>query len=92
DRDWFSSITVDDVRVINATEEVNELETRYVRWHCGCNMQRILEMLKPGWLHDKEELFLKEEMIEVICPRCAMKYRVTREMMEAYVTDDAAKG
>ncbi|MEM9158331.1 MAG: disulfide bond chaperone, partial [Verrucomicrobiota bacterium] len=29
DREWFSAVTVDDVRVIAATEEVNELETRY---------------------------------------------------------------
>ncbi|NEQ68778.1 MAG: disulfide bond chaperone [Symploca sp. SIO2D2] len=85
DRDWFSSVTVDDVRVIATTEEISVLENRFLKWHCGCSMQRILEVLKPGWLQDKEELFLGEEMIEVNCPRCAMKYRVTREMMEAYI-------
>ncbi len=89
DREWFKNLTIDDLRVLNVTEVVNPLETRVVRWHCGCDMQRILQALDPVWRQDPEELFLGEELIEVNCPRCAGKYRVSKEMMEAY--DQALK-
>lgn len=85
DREWFKELTEDDVRVINVTEDVNVLETRYVRWRCGCNQDKILGVLEKVWLKDPEALFLNEETIEVNCPRCAGRYRVTREMMEAFV-------
>ncbi len=43
-----------------------------------------MKMLDPVWRQDPEELFLGEELIEVNCPRCAGKYRVSKEMMEAH--------
>ena len=85
DEEWFNALTVDDVRVFNVTEEVNPLETRSVKWHCGCDQLKILKTLRPHFLQDADDLFLNEEMIEVNCPRCAGKYRVTREMMDAFI-------
>ncbi len=87
DEDWFDTLTTEDVRGIEATEEVVDLETRFVRWHCGCNQNRILGALAPTFLADPEGLFLGEELIEVNCPRCAGKHRISREMLEAYVAD-----
>ncbi|MBK1877393.1 Hsp33 family molecular chaperone HslO [Pelagicoccus mobilis] len=85
DENWFDSLTIDDVRTIEETEEVVDLETRFVRWHCGCNQQRILGALAAPFHNDPEGLFMGEELIEVNCPRCAGKHRISREMMEAYV-------
>jgi len=87
DEDWFETLTIEDVRTIEETEEVVDLETRYVRWHCGCNQQRILGALSAPFQNDPDELFLGEELIEVNCPRCAAKHRVSREMLEAYVAE-----
>ncbi len=87
DEEWFKALTVDQVRTLDATEEVVDLETRFVRWRCGCNQSRILQALAPIFLQDPESLFLEEELIEVMCPRCAGKYRISRETMEAYVAD-----
>lgn len=84
DEDWFGKLTIDDIRVLNETEEVSPLETRAIKWECGCNQIRILEVLFPVWRQSPDELFLGEELIEVNCPRCAGKYRVSKEMMEAY--------
>lgn len=89
DRDWFNAIGVDDLRVLSTTEMVNPLETRVVKWACGCDQSRILQALEPVWRQSPEELFLGEELIEVNCPRCSGKYRVSKEMMEAY---DQEKG
>lgn len=87
DENWFETLTVEDVRAIESTEEVVDLETRFVRWHCGCNQERILGALAATFLTDAENLFLGEELIEVNCPRCAGKHRISREMLEAYVAD-----
>ncbi len=84
DEEWFKNLTVDDLRVLTVTEEVKPLETRVVKWECGCDQLRILQALVPVWRQSPDELFLGEELIEVNCPRCAAKYRVSREMMEAY--------
>lgn len=84
DREWFANLTADEVRALKTTEEVNVLETRAVRWSCGCNQQRILQTLEPVWKQSPDDLFLGEELIEVNCPRCAGKYRITRETMEAF--------
>ena len=36
---------------------------------------------------DAAELFGGEEKIEIRCPRCAARYTVTREAMEAFVAE-----
>jgi hypothetical protein len=36
---------------------------------------------------DPEALFGDEETITVNCPRCAARYRVSREAMEAHVAE-----
>ncbi|EDY84284.1 hypothetical protein VDG1235_3915 [Verrucomicrobiia bacterium DG1235] len=87
DEAWFENLTLEEVRAIEATEEVVDLETRFVRWYCGCNQDRILATLSSVFQSDPEGLFLGEELIEVNCPRCAGKHRVSREMLEAYVAD-----
>ncbi|MCH6257087.1 Hsp33 family molecular chaperone HslO [Puniceicoccaceae bacterium K14] len=87
DEEWFESLTTDDIKLFDEKEELNTLEVRPVRWNCGCNHARILRTLLPVWHQDKDELFLGEELIEVNCPRCAAKYRVSRESMEAFAND-----
>lgn len=87
DEAWFAALTTDSVRGLEAAEEMVEIETRLARWHCGCDQRRILQALAPSWRQDPEELFLNEELIEVNCPRCAAKYRVSRETMEAFVAE-----
>lgn len=87
DEDWFAALSVEDVKALDTTEEVNILETRRVKWSCGCNQQRILQALLPVWKQSQDELFLGEELIEVNCPRCSAKYRISRETMEAYDQD-----
>ncbi len=88
DEEWFENLSVEDVLSIKATEEVNPLETRPVSWKCGCNQVRILKALEPVWKQNREELFLSQELIEVNCPRCSGKYRISREMMEAFEADN----
>ncbi|MBW8781958.1 MAG: Hsp33 family molecular chaperone HslO [Verrucomicrobia bacterium] len=85
DEAWFDALTVDQVRTLAKDEELGVLEKRIYRWHCGCNQQRMLQVLAPIFRQDAEGLFGTEEKLEIRCPRCAARHAITREAMEAFV-------
>jgi hypothetical protein len=87
DRAWLSGLTVEQVKAIETTETLSLLESRVVKWSCGCNQRRMLEVLAPAMRADATELFGGEEKIEIRCPRCAARYTVTREAMEAFIVE-----
>ncbi len=91
DEAWFDALTVEQVRDLAKTEDIGDLEKRICRWHCGCNQQRMLQVLQPVFQQDPVDLFGEGEVIEIRCPRCANRYAITREAMEAYVVEHPAK-
>ena len=80
DLEWLASLDAAAVAQITATEETTLLESRRFRFHCGCTLDKILPIL-GGWKDRLDELFEDDEFINIQCPRCAAKYRVTREMI-----------
>lgn len=82
DLDWFHAVQVADIEKIEHQEETTLLETRRLRFHCGCNLQRIMPIL-GSWRHRPDELFGESDEILVHCPRCAASYAVTRAMLAA---------
>lgn len=84
---WFQALTVDQVRDLEKTETMVLMEKRHYRWHCGCNQQRMMEVLAPAMKQDPEELFGGEPKIEIRCPRCAARHTVTREALEAFIAE-----
>jgi molecular chaperone Hsp33 len=48
----------------------------------------MLEVLAPTMRQDPDGLFGDEEKIEIRCPRCAGRYAITREAMEAFVAKE----
>lgn len=87
DPKWFETIDPEGMRSVGESETVNPLEKRLYRWHCGCNQQRILQILSGPMQENPDELFGPDESIRVECPRCAGRYNVTREAMEAYLVE-----
>ena len=85
DLEWFRALTPEQVRDLDKTETLSLLERRIQRWHCGCNQQRMMEVLAPAMKHDPEELFGPEVKIEIRCPRCGARHAIAREAMEAFV-------
>jgi molecular chaperone Hsp33 len=61
------------------------LERRIYRWHCGCNQDRMMEVLTPTMKQDPEALFGDEPKLEIRCPRCGSRHTITREALEAFV-------
>jgi len=85
DEAWFEALTVEQVKAFDTAEELGLLEKRIHRWHCGCNQARMLQVLAPVFKQDAEGLFGEDEKIEIRCPRCAARYAITREALEAFV-------
>jgi molecular chaperone Hsp33 len=80
DMAWFAALDEDAVAGIDATAETKLLETRRFRFHCGCTLDKILPVL-GGWKERLDELFEDSDFIKIQCPRCAARYRVTRDMI-----------
>lgn len=85
DLEWFESLDVEKMKRIDQEETLRLLETRHYRWECGCNQERIMEVLAATMRMDPDALFDGGEMIRVGCPRCGAKHKITRESLEAYV-------
>lgn len=85
DAAWFRNLADNEVQALERTETLTLIETRRYRWFCGCHHGRIVEILENPMRTDPEGLFGSDEAITVNCPRCAARYRVSREMMEARV-------
>ncbi len=80
DLEWLESLDAESVAKITETEETTILETRRFRFHCGCTLEKILPIL-GGWRDRLDDLFEGAEFINLQCPRCAARYRVTRDMI-----------
>jgi molecular chaperone Hsp33 len=80
DLEWLESLDEAAVAKIEVTEETNLLESRKFRFFCGCTLDKILPIL-GGWKDRPDELFEGADFINIQCPRCAAKYRVTRDMI-----------
>lgn len=80
DMEWFESLDAEKISRIGADEEINVLETRRFRFHCGCTLEKILPIL-GGWKGRLDELFEDSDAIQIQCPRCGAGYSVTRDMI-----------
>ena len=85
DLPWFRSLTPDKVREFEKGETLVPMEQRIYRWHCGCNQDRMMEVLSPSMKEDPEALFGDDPKLEIRCPRCGARHTITREALEAFV-------
>lgn len=85
DLNWFRALTSAKVKELEQTETLALMERRIYRWHCGCNQDRMMEVLTPTMKHDPDALFGDEPKLEMRCPRCGARHTITREAMEAFV-------
>jgi len=82
---WLEALTLDDVRKMDSHEELSLLERRRYAWRCGCNQDKLFELLAPAMSSDAAGLFGSEEALRIGCPRCGARYTITREAMEAFM-------
>ncbi len=87
DLEWLRGLTPSAVRDLAEKETVVLLERRVSQWHCGCNHERMREVLAPTMRQDPGMLFGDGEKLEIRCPRCGARHAITREAMEAFVAE-----
>jgi len=85
DETWFRNLSDADVDLLGQSETLSLIETRQYRWFCGCHHGKIVDILESPMRADPHGLFGDDEAITVNCPRCAARYRISREIMEAKV-------
>jgi molecular chaperone Hsp33 len=85
DLDWFHNLSAAQVKSLDQSETLALMERRIYRWHCGCNQERMMEVLAPTMKQDPEALFAGDPKIEIRCPRCGARHAITREALEAFV-------
>jgi molecular chaperone Hsp33 len=82
---WFESLTAEAIARVGESETIVPMERRMFRWRCGCNEQKIFEVLAPLMKRDPGGLFGDATEVQVSCPRCAARYTVPRSTLEAFV-------
>jgi Hsp33 protein len=82
---WFASLTDEKIRALDIAETLGLLEQRFYHWDCGCNHERMLEVLAPVMKQDPDGLFGDDASVRMRCPRCGMRFVITRESLEAFV-------
>jgi len=83
DEEWLAGLTVEAIRTLDRDVELSLLEKRNYAFCCGCNQDRMLDLLLPVFRRQAEELFHGEATLTVVCPRCAARHVLTREALEA---------
>lgn len=92
DEGWFTGLTAEIVRDIATQEELGRIETRSFGWNCGCeDPHRILGALLASYAENPDNLFGADASVEVSCPRCAAKHRVSREDMAKFAEYEAKR-
>lgn len=91
DLEWLAGLDDEAVKRLDKDVELSLLETRRYRFECGCNQDRMLDVLAPLMRRQPEELFGDQETLRIRCPRCGAKYTITRESLEAHVATESAE-
>jgi molecular chaperone Hsp33 len=84
---WYRGLALEEMRSLDKTETLVPLERRVYRWHCGCNQQRMMEVLAPSMKQNPGELFGDDPKLEIRCPRCGARHAITREALEAFMAE-----
>ncbi|HWN81452.1 MAG TPA: Hsp33 family molecular chaperone HslO [Candidatus Udaeobacter sp.] len=76
DRDWIEQLTREEAAEHVAGDQVRPLETLVFRFQCGCNQERMREIVQGLYESEREELFQGDPGVEVLCPRCGRRWWV----------------
>lgn len=81
DLSWLRRIDVSILREIEDIERMTTLEKRWFRFHCGCTLDRILDMLRGLSRDSLRDLAGDLTVIHVDCRRCGAIFPVPRSAL-----------
>jgi molecular chaperone Hsp33 len=83
DEEWLAALTPAAIRTLDRDVELALLEKRNYSFSCGCNQERMLNLLLPVFQRQADELFHDKATLTMVCPRCGGRHVLTREALEA---------
>ncbi len=83
DEEWLAGLSAEAVRRLDRDVELALLEKRHYSFRCGCNQERMLDLLLPVFRRQADELFHGKPSLTMLCPRCGARHVLTREALEA---------
>ncbi|MCF6311355.1 MAG: Hsp33 family molecular chaperone HslO [Verrucomicrobiales bacterium] len=87
DLEWFLNLDDEQVKKIDQEESLSLLETRSYHYGCGCSLDRIYPIIAAMSAGSVDEVFAGQETANASCPRCGARYRMTREGLEAHISE-----
>ena len=84
DEEWLAALQLEDILAIHAHEHLTLLETRGYIMECGCSPERLYPMISRLPDHDLDYVF-EEGFASMQCPRCAARYKVSRDMFSDWL-------
>lgn len=65
--------------------KVRELKQSEVRYHCGCNRQRMLQILATLPMNDLQDLGKEKDGLKLNCSFCGKQYQVMQEDLNVII-------
>lgn len=81
DTEWLTSLPREEALAV-PDGKLRSLGTTIFRFQCGCNPDRILEVVRKMFRSDPAELFRGDPGVEISCPRCGRRWWVDRERFD----------
>lgn len=91
DREFLNALTRESLEAW-ADGGLATLDERDYRLYCGCTPERILGTVRALFADDPEALFQGEPAVEALCPRCGVRWEVTREQFAAATPEPPPAG
>jgi len=84
---WLEELDDAAILTLDENEELSLLERRHYHWECGCTQARMFAVLASVMKSDPDGLFGDDPALRISCPRCGARHMITREALEAYVSE-----
>jgi molecular chaperone Hsp33 len=82
DREWFEQLTREEAAAQVAGNHLRPLDELLFRFQCGCNQERMREIVQGLYQSEREALFQGDPGVEVLCPRCGRRWWVEAKDVE----------
>lgn len=79
---WLERLTRDEALGI-AEDDLKSLGDTVFTFRCGCNPERMLEVVRAMFRKDPDELFRGDPGVEISCPRCGRRWWIDRAQFDA---------
>jgi molecular chaperone Hsp33 len=79
DEDWLLALDHDELDLLPETHHLAPMETRAIRFHCGCSLDKLFPMINRLPQDDLDHIF-EDGVVVMTCPRCAARHSATLDV------------